>query len=119
MVCFVGSLGVRADKAATLLGLLGNSFFLCDHIVILDHWRTLPLLIITFLASEPWAPVEELIDLELNQGQQEYPNEEVNYKDDAVTLQVVPCPDVRWNLPGNYLTIVSRILGPRIHDQGA
>ena len=59
------------------------------------------------------------MDLELNQGQQEHPNEEVDYKDDAVALQVVPSPDIRWDLTGNYLTIVSRILGSRIHDQGA
>ena len=58
------------------------------------------------------------MDLELNQGNQKHPDEEVDYKDGTVTFQVVPSPDLRWDLPGNYLPIVSRILSPRVHDKG-
>lgn len=108
----------RVRRCLARYHLHGYSILFCDHIVVLDHFGTLPVRAAR-LPADPWAPVEILVDLELDQGKEEDADEEVSDQDDTIAFQVVPRPDLGRDLSRDNLPIVSRILSPRLHEKGA
>ena len=55
------------DRAALTSDLHGHSLLLSDHIIVLDHWRALPIALAR-LKTDSWAPAKVLVDLELDQS---------------------------------------------------
>ena len=96
-----------------------DSVLFTDHVIVLDQLGALAPAITARLAAKFGTPGKPLDDLELDERKQEHADDEVEHKNHAIALQVVPVPDLGRDLPGDDHAIARGHFGPRLNEERA